>query len=139
MIVFAQHNLISDAPFTKLDYVSCRNLLIYFQPDTQTRVLSLFHYALKKHGVLFLGPSETLSDLSKEFETLDNHWKLYRKKRDVRLPRELQLPKNADLSSRTSVPPLPSSRTFSPNADRSLASAYDTLLETLHAKWCPAG
>ena len=58
-IVFAPHNLIRDAPFTKLDLVVCRNLLIYFQPHAQQTVLTLFHFCLKPGGFLFLGSSET--------------------------------------------------------------------------------
>src|SRR5262249_241541 len=57
-IVFALHNLIRDAPFTKLDLIACRNLLIYFQPHAQKTVLTLFHFWLKPGGVLFLGSSE---------------------------------------------------------------------------------
>ena len=59
MVVFAQHNVIKDAPFTRVDLVSCRNLLIYLQPAAQQKVLSLFHFALNRGGVLFLGPSES--------------------------------------------------------------------------------
>ena len=58
-IVFAPHNLIRDAPFTKMDLITCRNLLIYFQPHAQKTVLTLFHFALKPGGFLFLGSSET--------------------------------------------------------------------------------
>ena len=54
-IVFAPHNLIRDAPFTKLDLITCRNLLIYFQPQAQKTVLTLFHFGLKTGGFLFLG------------------------------------------------------------------------------------
>ena len=56
MVVFAQHNVIKDAPFTRVDLVTCRNLLIYLQPAAQQKVLSLFHFALNRGGVLFLGP-----------------------------------------------------------------------------------
>jgi two-component system CheB/CheR fusion protein len=85
MIVFAPHNLIRDAPFTKLDLVSCRNLLIYFQPAIQRKVMALFHFALKIGGVLVLGPSESPGDVADEFDTVDAHWKMYKKRRDVRL------------------------------------------------------
>jgi two-component system CheB/CheR fusion protein len=62
MVVFAPHNVLKDAPFTKLDLITCRNLLIYFQPSAQKKVLSLFHFGLKTGGVLFLGPSECAGD-----------------------------------------------------------------------------
>ncbi|MEZ6071303.1 MAG: chemotaxis protein CheB [Pirellulales bacterium] len=87
MIVFAPHNVVRDAPFTKLDLISCRNLLIYFQPDAQKKVLSLFHFGLKANGVLLLGPSESPGELGDEFDAVDRHWKIYRKRRDVRSPR----------------------------------------------------
>ena len=63
-IVFAQHNVIKDAPFTRVDLVTCRNLLIYLQPAAQQKVLSLFHFALNRNGFLFLGPSETVGPLA---------------------------------------------------------------------------
>ena len=91
LIVFARHNLITDAPFTRLDLISCRNLLIYFQPLAQKKALSLFHFAMKTGGTLLLGPSETPGELADEFETLDAHWRIYRKRRDARLP-DLRLP-----------------------------------------------
>lgn len=90
-VVFAPHNVIRDAPFTKLDLVSCRNLLIYLQPAAQRKALSLFHFGLKSQGVLFLGPSESPGDLAEEFEILDPHWKVYRKRRDVRLINNLAI------------------------------------------------
>ncbi len=92
MIVFAPHNIIRDAPFTRLDLISCRNLLIYLQPQAQKKVISLFHFGLKTGGVLFLGPSESPAEVLDEFEPVDGHWKIYRKRRDIRLPAELRLP-----------------------------------------------
>ncbi|MGE0482668.1 MAG: chemotaxis protein CheB [Gammaproteobacteria bacterium] len=85
MVVFAKQNLISDPPFTRLDLISCRNVMIYFDQETQQRVLTTLHFALGVGGYLFLGPSESLGDLGEEFETVDRHWKIYTKRRDVRL------------------------------------------------------
>jgi len=84
MVVFAQHNVIKDAPFTRVDLVTCRNLLIYLQPAAQQKVLSLFRFALRRGGVLFLGPSETTGSIGRDFETIDKHWRLYRKHTDAR-------------------------------------------------------
>ncbi len=92
MTVFATHNVTNDAPFTKLDLITCRNLLIYFQTAAQRKALSLFHFGLKTGGYLFLGPSETPGELHDEFEDIDAHWKIYRKHRHVRLPADLQVP-----------------------------------------------
>jgi two-component system CheB/CheR fusion protein len=85
LIVFSQHNLIKDPPFTRMDLVSCRNLLIYFDDLAQKKVVAFFHFALRKNGALMLGPSETTGDIADEFETIDKRWRIYRKVRDVRL------------------------------------------------------
>src|ERR1043166_5117164 len=83
---------IRDAPFTKLDLVCCRNLLIYFQPHAQKTVLTLFHFSLKPGGFLFLGSSESPGGLLDELDTIDEHSKIYRKRRDINLPRDFKLP-----------------------------------------------
>ena len=69
MVVIAPHNVIVDPPFTKTDLVCCRNMLIYLQPTAQERVISMFHYALKVSGVLFMGISEGPGAFAGEFET----------------------------------------------------------------------
>jgi two-component system CheB/CheR fusion protein len=91
-IVFAKHNLLKDPPFTRIDFVSCRNVLIYLQPAAQQRVLSILHYSLRPEGVLALGLSESLGDLQNDFETLDAHNHLFRKKNTIptALPEALQ-------------------------------------------------
>ena len=90
-IVFAAHNVIKDAPFTRVDLVTCRNMLIYLQPAVQQKVLSLFHFALNRGGALLLGPSESPGPLVRGFETVDRHWQLYRKRSDVRTPVDTRL------------------------------------------------
>lgn len=128
MIVFAQHNLIQDAPFTQLDFVSCRNLLIYLQPPAQKKALSFFHFALRTGGALWLGPSESMGDLADEFSTIDKRWKLYRKRRDVRLPAEVR----ADFSLQPARLPraaLGGKRPRGHGVDNQLLSTYDRLLD----------
>jgi len=78
-IVFAQHDLVRDPPFTRMDLISCRNVLIYFRADLQNRVLGLLDFALNPNGVLFLGPSETIGELSTHFGALSSRWKIFRK------------------------------------------------------------
>lgn len=79
MLVFAPHNVIKDPPFTKLDILSCRNLLIYFGPELQKKILPSFHYSLKEDGIMFLGPSETTGQSDHFFTVLDKKWKIYRR------------------------------------------------------------
>jgi two-component system, chemotaxis family, CheB/CheR fusion protein len=82
MVVFATHNVIKDAPFTRVDFISCRNMLIYLQAPVQQRVLNLFQFALNRGGTLFLGPSESPGALMTEFETIDKRWRVYKKRGD---------------------------------------------------------
>ncbi len=125
-IVFAPHNLIRDAPFTRLDLITCRNLLIYFQPHAQKTVLTLFHFALKPGGFLFLGSSESPGGLLDEFDTIDEHAKIYRKQRDIALPRDLKLP----LPRGAGVHRLPpSSPTRGVSVSPKLVALYDQLLD----------
>ncbi len=78
MVVFAQHNLLKDPPFTRIDLVSCRNLLIYLQTNLQQRALEMFNFALKPGGFLLLGSSETVGDMEDHFEPLDRKARIYR-------------------------------------------------------------
>jgi two-component system CheB/CheR fusion protein len=80
MIVFAPHNLGKDPPFSRLDLVSCRNVLIYMQPALQRRALRTFHYALKPDGFLLLGTSESVGDAADLFTLVDRKLKIYAKK-----------------------------------------------------------
>ena len=79
LVVFATHNILTDAPFTKLDLLSCRNLLIYLGTKAQHKLLPLFHYALKPKGILFLGSSETIGGFERLFTVIDRKWKLFRR------------------------------------------------------------
>lgn len=85
MLIFATHNITNDPPFNKIDLVTCRNLLIYFQPFIQKRVISFFDYALNPGGYLFLGPSETIGDENRSFDLLESRWKIYRHKTQTRV------------------------------------------------------
>ena len=78
MVVFAVQNVIKDPPFTKLDLLSCRNLMIYLEPEIQNRLIPAFHYALKPGGLLFLSPSESIGDHPDLFTPLNRKWKFYR-------------------------------------------------------------
>ena len=78
MVVFARHNLIKDPPFTNINLLSCRNLLIYLQPILQRKVIEFFNFSLNPQSILILGTSETPGDAGEYFETLHNKYKLYR-------------------------------------------------------------
>ena len=77
MIIFAPHNMLSDPPFGKLDLISCRNVMIYFQPILQRGLFAIFHSALKNGGYLFLGKSETANEYSNVFQTAYATEKIY--------------------------------------------------------------
>lgn len=80
MVVFARQNLIGDPPFSRMDLISCRNLLIYLEPSVQNKAIPTFHYALKPGGFLFLGASESISGFTDLFEPADKKHKIYVKK-----------------------------------------------------------
>ncbi len=79
MVVFAPQNLIMDPPFTRLDLLSCRNLLIYLEPEIQRKLLPLFHYALSPGGVLVLGTAESIGGFTGLFSPIDARLRLYRR------------------------------------------------------------
>ncbi|MGI4884844.1 MAG: CheR family methyltransferase [Janthinobacterium lividum] len=79
VVVFALHDVNKDAPFTRLDLLCCRNLLIYLNAELQKNLLPVFHYALRPGGILFLGPSENLTSVQDLFQPLDGKWKISRR------------------------------------------------------------
>ena len=80
LCIFAQQNLIQDPPFSKLDLISCRNVLIYLEPVLQKRVLQIFHFALKPMGFLMMGASESIGQFSEFFSLENQKYKIYRRK-----------------------------------------------------------
>jgi two-component system CheB/CheR fusion protein len=79
-LVFSDQNLLRDPPFLHLDMLSCRNLLIYLNNETQQKIIPLFHYSLVPDGILMLGSSETISRFSNLFETRDKKWRIFRRR-----------------------------------------------------------
>ena len=144
MVVFASHNLIKDAPFTRMDLVCCRNMLIYLQPLAQRKVISLFHFALRANGVLFLGPSETPCELGEEFEEIDARWRIWKKRRDIRLSQVLRLPPGDGETGRSNSIEIPTTTSSSlirhsdrtrersgPLVERDLMHLYESVLKSL--------
>jgi len=80
MMVFAPQSIIKDPPFTKLDLLCCRNLLIYLDSELQKKIVPLFNYSLKAGGILFLGSSETIGGFADLFSVVDQKWKIYKRK-----------------------------------------------------------
>jgi two-component system CheB/CheR fusion protein len=86
MCIFSAHSVIRDPPFSRLDLISCRNLLIYLKPALQAQIIPLFHYALRPSGFLFLGSSENVSRHSELFGTLDRKNRIFRRRDMVARP-----------------------------------------------------
>ena len=103
MAVFAPHDVLKDPPFTKLDVLSCRNLLIYLNGEAQQKVISNFNYALNKDGILFLGPSESVGEFVDAFSLVDKKWKIFKCVKSTEFVRRFvevhPIPKTMQLSS----------------------------------------
>jgi len=112
MCIFSTHSVIRDPPFSRLDLICCRNILIYLKPTLQAQIIPLFHYSLRPGGYLFLGSSENLSRYTELFITLDRKSRIFRRR---------------DLVSR---PPLPL-RQFLPNSRRATAAPQEGQSELL--------
>jgi len=78
-VVFGAQNLVSDPPFSRLDLVSCRNLLIYLEPDVQKKIIDIFHFALRPGGYMFLGSAETIGERGDLFKSLSKKWRIYQR------------------------------------------------------------
>jgi two-component system, chemotaxis family, CheB/CheR fusion protein len=79
LCLFARQDVTRDPPFSRLDLISCRNLLIYLDEVAQRRVLRTFHYALRPHGMLFFGPAESIAQSPELFEQIDSRWRVFRR------------------------------------------------------------
>lgn len=92
MVTFATQNIIMDPPFTKLDLILCRNLLIYLTPEIQKKLLPLFHYSLKPGGVLFLGSAESISSSTELFAPLNLKMRIFRRRESLLAPDLVEFP-----------------------------------------------
>ena len=92
MVVFAPQNVIKDPPFTKLDILTCRNMLIYMEPELQKKIIRLFNYSLNAGGVMVLGSAETLGNDSDGFEIIDPKLKIFRRSPKTLSPRLIDFP-----------------------------------------------
>src|SRR5690606_35808440 len=78
MVIFSRHNVLKNPPFSNMEMILCRNLLIYFQPSIQRKAINVLHYGLKEGGVLVLGTSESVQNHKEHFEDISRKWKIYR-------------------------------------------------------------
>ncbi len=99
-VVFARQNVISDPPFSRMDLISCRNVMIYLEASLQKKVIPMFHYALKKDGFLFLGASESVGGFVGLFAPVDKKQKIFARKVSPARPVQLPLRKDADRFAR---------------------------------------
>jgi two-component system CheB/CheR fusion protein len=129
-IVFAAQNLLRDPPFTKLDLIVCRNVLIYLTADVQRRLLPTFHYSLCPGGLLFLGSSETIGGLGVLFDTVDSKWKIHRRK-ELTTSFPPLMDRNLDSRQVAGVSPVPITRTVQ-------ASVAAQVQRMLLARFAPA-
>ena len=133
MVLFAQHDVVLDPPFTRLDILTCRNLLIYFDATLQRRLLPLFHYSLRPAGLLLLGSSETVGSFSKLFEPVDSKLRFYlRRQASAAASPELLLKSFPPLLKLTKETPMPPSPNAALGGD-SLQAAADHVLLQVHA------
>ncbi len=101
MVVFAPHNVIKDPPFTKLDILTCRNMLIYMEVELQNKLMSLFNYSLKPGGIMILGSAETLGTGHEGFEVLDAKLKIFKRSLISRASGLLDFPSSFSIISKT--------------------------------------
>ncbi len=137
-VVFTTQNLLADAPFSRLDFISCRNVLIYLAPEAQERVLSLFHFALRKNGVLFLGSSETVGPVGDRFAAISKKHCIFRHTSSSR-PGEVDFPVTAGDYGRASAPRLARKTTarlppLGELAERTLQATYLPASVLINAK-----
>lgn len=132
-IVFAQHNVISDPPFTNIDMVSCRNLLIYLEPVLQEKVQDLFNFSLNPGGVLFLGSSETPGRHLDAFDPIDQKWRIYKSKGRRMAPRDGVVPRPLFRAG----PPVRLPGSVRPRVEMDDSRFLDRLLQTLIVDYVP--
>lgn len=131
-IVFSQHDITRDAPFSRLHFISCRNLLIYFNNEARVKALSTFHFTLVPGGILFLGNSESVSPLESEFSTVNRKHNLFRKTGAKTTGNNMRFSvKNRGFNDNS----LKIERNQSFSNDPRLMRAYDILLD----RYMPAG
>ena len=125
MVIFAKQNIIMDPPFTKLDILTCRNLMIYFEPELQKKLIPLFHYSLNSNGVLLLGNAETIGGFHSLFSTIDVKSRLYNRINNSVPIKELDFP--------TRIFPITSLREEDPKKDSIMSKPINNPIVNLQS------
>ncbi|HLK38921.1 MAG TPA: CheR family methyltransferase, partial [Polyangiaceae bacterium] len=134
LVVFATQNVLQDPPFTKLDLLTCRNLLIYLSPEVQQRLIPLFHYSLKPNGILCLGNAETVGRFTDLFAALDGKSRLYR-----RLEPAAGAVTSSEFPTAPARPPHREAEPAAPTANHASAPSFQTAVEQyLLGRFAPA-
>ena len=128
-VVFAQHNLLVDPPFAKIDLVSCRNVLIYLLPESQERALKSFSYALAGEGILFLGMSESLATYTSDYEVLASREKIFKKHNNLAVDTERWVKPFLSDGKTKDTPEHTHKLDPSVSITKDLLSAYDSILD----------
>ena len=126
-IVFAPHNVIMDPPFSKVDILVCRNVLIYMEQDLQKKLIPLFHYSLNPGGILFLGSAETVGYYSQLFQTLDSKSRLFRHIHQADRPENIDFPASFTHSLHD-ISNIPATQSKPMTSDLNLNTLCDKLL-----------
>ena len=107
-VVFAHHNMISDPPFSNIDFITCRNVLIYFQHAAQKNVISSFHFSLKPDATVFFGSSESIGELKSHFKSVNDNFRVYKKISNVKLPlgNVIRTTRTSPAQQRLGIPPI---------------------------------
>jgi two-component system CheB/CheR fusion protein len=131
---FSTHSLIKDPPFSSLDLISCRNVLIYLGPELQKRLVPVFHFSLRSGGFLFLGPSEDLAANAEMFVSVDKRYRIFRRNEAV-ARRPLDLPM-VGRTIPTAPQPHPDLEPAAPPPERTLSPALDRMIRSEYAPPC---
>lgn len=135
MLIFSEHNAAKDPPFSKLDLISCRNLLIYLGSELQKRMVNLFHYALKPGGMLLLGSSEGIGGAGDLFAAIDRTAKIYQRKANEHFHPSMSLPESFPRLPRAGIDPGPGAGAV-PDTKLTLR---EIAIRTLLAHYSPVG
>jgi two-component system CheB/CheR fusion protein len=133
-VIFAEHDINKDPPFSKMDMISCRNLLIYMGVELQQRVVPLFRFALNPEGILFLGSSETIGDNTDLFTVIDKKWRIFKANRTGVMPlAHTSFKREAAPVVAAIQPQVPAGKKF---RDLSIAEVTAKILLSRHAPSC---